>query len=79
MITIEEALAWIADLFEEPKENIKAETLRQDIPTWDSLGILTLMAKLDEDYDIILSEEELQNLRTVDDILSVMRRNGKLK
>ncbi|MGA1792015.1 MAG: acyl carrier protein [bacterium] len=79
MITIEEALAWIADLFEEPKENIKPETLRQDIPTWDSLGILTLMAKLDEDYDIILSEEELQNLRTVDDILSVMRRNGKLK
>lgn len=70
---------WIAELFEESVENIKSDTKREDIPAWDSLGILTLMARLDEDFDIILSEEEIQELRTVEGILITLRRNGKLQ
>ena len=63
VVTITEALSWIAELFEEPVENIQPETLRDDIESWDSLGILALMASLDEDFDIILSEDEFLELR----------------
>lgn len=72
-------MSWIAELFEESVENIKSDTKREDIPAWDSLGILTLMARLDEDFDIILSEEEIQELRTIEGILITLRRNGKLQ
>jgi acyl carrier protein len=78
LMTANEALEWIAELFEEPVENITAETPRDEIPAWDSLGILTLMARLDEDFEILLEEEEVQELRSVGDILDALRRHGKL-
>ena len=74
----EEALAWIAELFEEAVENISPETPRDEIPAWDSLGILTLMARLDEDFEILLEEEEVQELRSVGDILDALKRYEKL-
>lgn len=77
-MNIEEALTWIADLFEEPVEDIKPETLREDIPAWDSLGVLTLMASLDEDFDILLTDEEMQELQKIDDIFEILRENGHL-
>ena len=78
-MTTDEALEWIAELFEESVENITPETPRVDIPAWDSLGILTLMARLDEDFEILLEEEEVQELRSVNDILEALRRYGKLQ
>ena len=78
-MTKEEALEWIAELFEESVESILPETQRDEIPAWDSLGILTLMARLDEDFEILLEEEEVQGLRGVNDILDALRRHGKLK
>ena len=75
----DEALEWIAELFEESVESILPETPRDEIPAWDSLGILTLMARLDEDFEILLEEEEVQELRGVNDILDALRRHGKLK
>jgi acyl carrier protein len=74
----DEALEWIAELFEEAVENIKSETPRDEIPAWDSLGILTLMARLDEDFEILLEEEEVQELRSVGDILDALKRHEKL-
>ena len=77
-MTEEEALKWIAELFQEPAENIKPATERDKIEGWDSLGVLTLMAAFDEEFDILLSEEEMQGLRKVDDILKVLRERGAL-
>ena len=77
-MNLEEALKWIADLFEESVENIQPETSKEDILAWDSLGILTLMASLDEDFDIILTEEEIQQLRNVNSIFEILRKNGQL-
>ncbi|OGP97525.1 MAG: hypothetical protein A2Z39_02390 [Deltaproteobacteria bacterium RBG_19FT_COMBO_46_9] len=77
-MTRTEALEWIANLFEEAVEVIKPETSRQDIPGWDSLGMLTLMAALDEKFNIVMSEKELEDLNKIDDILDVIRRHGKL-
>lgn len=75
-MTLEEALTWIADLFEESVENIAPETLREDIEAWDSLGMLTLMAGFDEDFDILLTDEDMQNLHNVNNIIEILRRNG---
>ena len=78
-MNIDEALKWIAEIFEEPEENITTETKRDDIELWDSLGTLTLMAQLDETFDIILSEEELTGLASIEDILQVLKDNEKLE
>ena len=77
-MNLQEALNWIADVFEENPENIQPDTPRNKIVTWDSLGMLTLMAKMDEDFGIIISEDDLQNLKAVQDILDLLKKNEKL-
>jgi acyl carrier protein len=76
--SISEVLAWVADIFEAPVEKIRPETRRDEIEAWDSLGILTLMARLDEDFQVLLTEEEIQQLRAVKDILNLLRKRDVL-
>lgn len=74
----EEALKWVAELFEESPDQLRPETPRQDIPTWDSLGVLTLMASMDEKFGILLSDADMKAMQKVDDIFAVLRQHGKL-
>ncbi len=74
-----EVLAWVAEVFETPTEKIRPETKRDDIAAWDSLGILTLMARMDEDFQVLPTEEEIQQMKSVADILDVLRKHGKLE
>ena len=75
----DEILRWIAELFEESPANITPDTPRDAIPTWDSLGVLTLMAGLNERFDIVMSTEELAGMRRVNDILQVFHARGKIQ
>ena len=75
----EQAIEWIAAIFATSPEALTPDTPRSDIPDWDSLGVLTLMASLDTDFGIILSDDEVQTTKSVGDILEILRRNGKLE
>jgi acyl carrier protein len=77
-MTQDDALHWIAEVFEESPENVQPSTTRDAIPTWDSLGVLTLMAGLSERFDITVETSDLDGMKTVDDILAVLRKAGKL-
>jgi len=78
IMNLTEALLWIAETFETPAEGIRPDTLREEIATWDSLGALTLMARLDEEFDIVLSDDELVSMQAVQDILDFFRNHGCL-
>jgi acyl carrier protein len=77
-MTVQETLKWIAELFDESLERISPETPRDAVPEWDSLGVLTLMADMDEKFGIVLTDDELQAMTKVEDIIQVLRKNGKL-
>ena len=68
----DEILAWVAEIFETPLGKIGPETKREEIEAWDSLGILTLIARMDEDFHILLTDEEIQRLRSVGDIVDFL-------
>lgn len=72
-MTESEALNWVAKLFEEDPGKLTADTKREDIAAWDSLGVLTLMAGLDNDFGIILSDDQVQGMKTVGDIARVLQ------
>jgi acyl carrier protein len=74
-----EALDWIAEVFEESPGRIAATTLRKDIPGWDSLGTLSLIAALDERFDIHLSEQDIEGMQGVADLFDILRRQGALQ
>ena len=69
------ALDWISETFEEPPGRIGLGTVREEIPGWDSLGTLSLIAALDERFDIHLSEQDIESLQSVKDILELLRRH----
>jgi acyl carrier protein len=77
-LTVGEALEWIAELFEEPKDRIQAGTLRANVPAWDSLGQLVLMSALDQRFGIQLTQAELASLRSIQDILNILGSHGRL-
>lgn len=77
-MTQTEAVAWIAQVFEVVPDQLTLDTHRDNVPAWDSLGVLTLLAGLDSDFGIVLTDEDIQAVKTVGDILDVMRRHGTL-
>ena len=77
-MTKTDALAWIAEIFEEPPEHVRENTPREEIAGWDSLGILSLMAGLDEKFDIHLTESDIDGMTNVGDILELLRKNNAL-
>ncbi len=74
----EDAVAWLAGLFEEPVANVTETTARESIYGWDSLGTLTLMAEMDEKFDIQLSEQDVTGFVSVGDVVELLARRGKL-
>ena len=75
----QEALLWVAEVFEESPGRISATTARSAIPGWDSLGTLSLIAALDEKFDIHLSEQEIEGMAKVEDIFVILRRQSVLQ
>ena len=74
----DEALLLITKTFNEKPGNIGPDTLKDDIPNWDSIGTISLMAELDEQFGIMLEEKEIRSFNRVGDILQVLRNHGKL-
>ena len=74
-----EVLAWLADVFQEPAGKLTPETPRDAIAMWDSLGVLTLMAELDEKFDLVVSDQDMRGMAKAGDVVSFLRRHGKLK
>jgi len=73
-----EALKWVAEIFEESEGAISPDTPRDSIASWDSLGVLTLMAGLNERFDIVVTADEVAAMKKVDDIMAVLRAHGKI-
>ena len=55
---------------------LTVETRLADVPGWDSMGVLLLMAEMDERFSITLNEIALSNLKGVSDIVAVVRNAG---
>jgi acyl carrier protein len=77
-MTLAQALDWIAEVLEEPKGRLTGDTPRSDIRAWDSLGQLMLMSALDQQFGIRLEQAELSSLFSVQDILAVLTKHGRL-
>ena len=79
MINNDDVLGWLAEVFEDSRGRLKVTTRREDIPGWDSLGTLSLIAALDEKFDIHLSEQDIEAMESVGDIFAILKRNGALE
>lgn len=77
-MTKREAIDMIADLFEEPPGRLSEYTPRDEIAAWDSLGVLAIISKLDNDFGISLTDEEIGQMACVNDIISILYNKGHI-
>lgn len=57
----------------ETEEDIKLTDEFRELGEWDSLSRLSLIAILDEEYDVQIEEAEFENLKTVQDIMDSVK------
>jgi acyl carrier protein len=74
----DEALNWLAELFGEAKGSLQLDTPRSSVATWDSLGVLTLMAGLDETFDLVVNDADMRAMQKVGDVIALLRTHGKV-
>jgi acyl carrier protein len=77
-ISTSQALSLLAETFDEPVERMALATARDTIAGWDSMGALSLMAELDERFNIELTAEASRALARVADVIELLRRHGAL-
>ena len=65
-------LALLEETLDTEEGVLKPETVLDDVESWDSLAMLSLIAMLDEEFNRTISGKELKALKTVGEILTYM-------
>ena len=68
-----EAISWLAILFNVDEADIRLDQPRESLDYWDSMGMLLLMGDLDELFNLTLSENELNSISTINDLLDILK------
>ena len=71
---LNEFIEHFAEQFDDtdPSE-IKAETVFKDLDEWSSLIALSIIAMVDEEYDITIKGDEIRNSETVEDLFNAVK------
>lgn len=63
-----------ADQFDETDASeIKAETVFKDLDEWSSLVALSVIAMVDEEYDVAIKGDDIRNSNTVEDLFNAVK------
>ena len=52
---------------------IKAETIFKELDEWSSLIALSIIAMVDEEYDVTIKGEDIRNSNTVEDLFNAIK------
>lgn len=72
MVDEKQFLKNFADQFDDEPEGLSLETLFRDLDGWSSIVALSIMAMCAEEYDVILSANEMETANRVSDIYNVV-------
>lgn len=63
-----------AQLFDDTDASeIQAETVFKELDEWSSLIALSVIAMVDEEYEVTLKGEDIRNSATVEDLFNVVK------
>ena len=63
-----------AEQFDETDPNvIKSETVFKDLEEWSSIIALSVIAMVDEEYNVTINGEDVLNSNTIEDLFNVVK------
>lgn len=73
-MTINEFVRHFADQFDETDPSLfSPETKFRNLDEWSSITALSIIAMVDEEYDVTLKGDEIKNSETVADIFEIVK------
>lgn len=70
---IKEFIENFADQFDDTDASeITATTVFKDLEEWSSLTALSIIAMVDEEYDVTLKGDDIRNAETVEDLFNIV-------
>ena len=61
------------ELFKETLEieenNVSRDTVFRDLDKWDSMAFLSVIAMIDEEYDVVIEGNDFRELKTIGDLI----------
>lgn len=69
-MTREEKIEIIADILEMDDENVKEDTILEELETWDSVAVLSVISVINEKFDRYPTAEEIRAYKTVQDLMN---------
>ena len=67
----------LKDTLEIQNREVQLSDNFRDYKEWDSLAQLSLIAMLDDEYNVAIENEEFKKLITVEDLMNEVIRNSK--
>ena len=67
---LERFVELLKEVFEMEDQEINMEDTFRDYDEWDSLTHLSLIAMLDDEYDLQIEETAFKNIKTVQDLFN---------
>ncbi len=68
-----EFIANFADAVEIEPDKISESTQFKDLDKWDSLCILSVIAMVDQIYEVTLGGEDLESANTIKDVILIIK------
>ena len=69
----EKFLLKFKEVLEAPEKNITLNDVFREYDEWNSLAFLSLIAMIDEEFDVIIEGKEFKQLLTVGDIIDAIK------
>ena len=71
---LNEFVAYFAEQFEDTDVNeIQATTVFKDLDEWSSLVALSVIAMVDEEYNVSIKGEDIRNSNTIEDLFNAVK------
>ena len=74
-MVLEKIKVILAEQFDVEEDTIKPETDLQDDLGADSLDVVDLLMSIEDEFEIEIPDEEIENIRTVSDLVSYIESN----
>lgn len=74
MMDLKEFVENFANQFDDTDASeIKAETEFRELEEWSSLIALSVIAMVDEEYDVAIKGDDIRNSKTVEDLFTIVK------
>lgn len=71
-MSIDEKLEFILEVIDADDHSaISIDTVLEDCSDWDSIGALSVMSEVDDEFGIIISPDQMENCKTFADIIKL--------